>query len=1411
MRFRPTLTRSAMGRLIVALVLSVVVSLLASSPPAVAAAAVPTNLQASGSPVPTLSWDAQPTSAKYRVQGSEDSTFSSVVFNEETTSNRYTPTRLLRAGTLHWRVQATDPTGTSGWATSSTTIAAPTVPAGVAISSPVGTILPPVSPPIISWKPVAGATSYDVAMDAEGDGIDGDTRTGIRTTSFVWPEPQGVGERTGSEDFYVRVRARFENHLQSAWSTYVKYDVVQLPPVTSASCATTPTNLVCAPSLATPTTPRVSKTVQDVVFDWDPVKGAKQYEIWIALDRDFNNQVEKRIVYSTRYSPTSTYDNGNYFWKVRPYNAAEQPTPWPVLPNEFQRRWPHLPTLVYPPVADTPAVDDDLFFQWTPVKHATRYRLDVGLNSTFTPGTFDTCWTATTTYTPGYKGDDCMPGQGSLTYWRVFAYDLPGPLGTPDTGQPGVESNVSATGRFVYDSGAVQLTAPLDGAPVTVPTMAWEPSLDAERYLVTITNLSTGEVRTKETSALSWTPTDKLSSDSDQADPDKLPDTFSWKVSARDADGGFSPAPIYATRTFVLPESAPAAGAQPLTPKPNAHNTVTSRFPSLSWQPWTNTEAAPVYYLLKVKQAGYVYGTNETDILSTRLNYPAVTDASDFFLSSGTYQWWVEVRSSSTGQYLSEGPESSFTITDMGEVTGQQLALDGMALDAGDTCGRRLVLINKEPVETTICQGLPSTPVLDWAPVAGAGGYMVYLSEDPDFTNLLLNPSNTATQNSRWTPTFKDALVALGDNQSGPAFYWFIRPCVRISPFVNCGPDPSGSEDVGTNAFRKVSPAVQLTEPAAGASFADEVTFVWQDYYDTNQATPAPDGGPRPSHQTAKRYRIQVAPSATITDANAIDNRLVDQATYTNFENTYPEGDLWWRVQAIDARDNRLAWSPTRKIVKATPALNLDPTVAAPIERPTVDPTALPAFGSHISAGPVVFQWSAETFDTTWNIELYKNDDTTFSNVNRVFAETARQAAFASSEPLAASSEPYRWRVQRTDVRGKPGQWSDFGRFWVDPLPVALVQPADGATVDPSGTLFSWESYASTASAQAARYTFDIEPVGGVGANPGPVNTVATSYSHTSSLPSGTYEWSVLALDARGNRLGSSPVRRFSVDGAVRELSPVQIVAPDGSAVGKTLISVDPVWSRPGVVNSYQWLRDGQAIWIATSPTYTLTVEDYTRAISLRVTGKRAGYTDGVSESNVIGATAGGALVPTAQPAISGFAKVGESLHVSSGTWSVSGANYRYQWTRSGVAIPGATGNGYQLKPEDAAKSISATVLASKNGFADGSASAAPVTVAKMISATEATLSATRVSPAQRVKVSMKVTVNGVPGPTGSVKVFDGAKALKTLTLVSTRNGALMWKLPKLKVGKHKIKVVYLGNGSTFGSKSKITKLFVVR
>jgi hypothetical protein len=226
-----------------------------------------------------------------------------------------------------------------------------------------------------------------------------------------------------------------------------------------------------------------------------------------------------------------------------------------------------------------------------------------------------------------------------------------------------------------------------------------------------------------------------------------------------------------------------------------------------------------------------------------------------------------------------------------------------------------------------------------------------------------------------------------------------------------------------------------------------------------------------------------------------------------------------------------------------------------------------------------------------------------------------------------------------------------------------------------------------------------------------------------------------------------------------------------------------------------------------------LTAQDFAIGISLRVSAKRASFDDATSVSNVIGATAGGALQATTQPVITGTPRSGSYLSVTTGTWTQPSPSFRYQWLRTGAPIAGATSAYYTLTPADAGKDVSVTVLASKTGFADGAATAASTFVEKLVSTTTSTLSATSVKRGKTVKVGATVSIPGVPAPSGSLKIQDGVKTLKTFALDPFRKGVMTIKLStkKLKVGRHKIKVVFVGNPSTDMSKSKVIRLIVKR
>src|SRR5690606_35438428 len=84
------------------------------------------------------------------------------------------------------------------------------------------------------------------------------------------------------------------------------------------------------------------------------------------------------------------------------------------------------------------------------------------------------------------------------------------------------------------------------------------------------------------------------------------------------------------------------------------------------------------------------------------------------------------------------------------------------------------------------------------------------------------------------------------------------------------------------------------------------------------------------------------------------------------------------------------------------------------------------------------------------------------------------------------------------------------------------------------------------------------------------------------------------------------------------------------------------------------------------------------------------------------------------EPRIKGKAEVGKNLTVDPGKWSVKKAEFSYQWLRDGQAIDGATANHYRVTVDDIGTALSVMVTASKDGYANGTAETAAVTVDKL-------------------------------------------------------------------------------------------------
>ncbi|GAA4805369.1 hypothetical protein ACFQ0K_00480 [Nocardioides caeni] len=166
------------------------------------------------------------------------------------------------------------------------------------------------------------------------------------------------------------------------------------------------------------------------------------------------------------------------------------------------------------------------------------------------------------------------------------------------------------------------------------------------------------------------------------------------------------------------------------------------------------------------------------------------------------------------------------------------------------------------------------------------------------------------------------------------------------------------------------------------------------------------------------------------------------------------------------------------------------------------------------------------------------------------------------------------------------------------------------------------------------------------------------------------------------------------------------------AAVGSTLTATPGTWAPVPTGLAYQWFRAGVAIEGAASSTYDATAADLGKALTLRVTATRSGYATTAKTSAASAPVAAGAFVTVPTPTITGTRRVGSLLTATAGTWAPAPSNLTYQWFRSGVAIPGATGSTYRLAAADARRQIGVRVTGSLSGLATQEAASAPVTVA---------------------------------------------------------------------------------------------------
>ncbi|CAM3697289.1 hypothetical protein [Nocardioides zeicaulis] len=146
---------------------------------------------------------------------------------------------------------------------------------------------------------------------------------------------------------------------------------------------------------------------------------------------------------------------------------------------------------------------------------------------------------------------------------------------------------------------------------------------------------------------------------------------------------------------------------------------------------------------------------------------------------------------------------------------------------------------------------------------------------------------------------------------------------------------------------------------------------------------------------------------------------------------------------------------------------------------------------------------------------------------------------------------------------------------------------------------------------------------------------------------------------------------------------------------------------------TYTWAADGDTIAGATNRTLTLTPAMVGSTITVTVTAVRDGYTDATSTSPATGAVATTTFTTGPDAQITGTPVVGGTLTASPGPAQLGSTtpaadSFTYAWSADGTAITGATDRTLDLAPALVGTTITVTVTAVRDGYADASSTSAP-------------------------------------------------------------------------------------------------------
>jgi hypothetical protein len=421
-----------------------------------------------------------------------------------------------------------------------------------------------------------------------------------------------------------------------------------------------------------------------LTFDWTDVSGATSY--CIQVKQGANTVIDRTGLTASQFEVVTaslTYST-SYYWRAGATNGSG--TSWSGYSSfTTQDPPPGLPVLESP---TNGAVDISLTptLNWHGVPpNATSYHVQVSTNSSFTPTVVDISGLVNT----GYVIPQGALVNGTLYYWRVNATNSGG---TSNWTTPWTFTTVPAIPP------SPSLVSPANGVSgiSTTPTFIWNVTPGAVNYHLQVASdanfqsLAIDEYGITGTQYV--TPSGFLSGQQ----------IYYWRVQASNT-GGFGPySSIWNFTTMIAPPAAPI-----LTSPPN-NSTGISRNPVLTWNPVPNANS----YRVQVS----------TSPLFTPLIVNAVTGSATQYTVSTTLQYntqyYWRVQATNAGGTGNWSNVWNFT-----------------------------TLINPPAAPTLIsppnnAPGVSLTPAFMWSTVATATSYVLQISTNTSFSNLIVNIPN---------------------------------------------------------------------------------------------------------------------------------------------------------------------------------------------------------------------------------------------------------------------------------------------------------------------------------------------------------------------------------------------------------------------------------------------------------------------------------------------------------------------------------------------------------------------------------------------------------------------------------------------------------------------------------------------